>query len=153
MAGSARIAVVVAVLSFLHFALRPAFTDWSTGPNLLVCGLLLSARHVRPAAAAGIGFALGLLEDAVAVSYFGFSTIAFTLLGYAGSRTRDLFLGDEPFFVGAYVFAGTWLVEVATQLLPGRGEPVAMIVFAHAPLVALITALVGYVVRPALTRP
>jgi rod shape-determining protein MreD len=140
---------VVAVLVFLHFALRPIFTGWFASPNLLVCAVLLSARGVRPGTAAALGFGLGLLEDAVAVTYFGLSTAMLTVLGYIGSRTRDLFLGEEPLFVGAYLFVGTWLVELV-QAIPGGGAAFVHNALLRGPLSALMTAVVGYVALPVL---
>lgn len=140
---------VVVVLVFLHFALRPIFTTWFASPNLLVCAVLLSARGVRPGTAAALGFGLGLLEDAVAVTYFGLSTAMLTLLGYAASRTRDLFLGEEPLFMGAYLFAGTWVFEIV-QAIPGGGSVFVHNALLRGPVSALLTAVVGYGVFPLL---
>ncbi len=94
------LAVTVLVLAFLHFALAPLFDSWYFSPNLLVCAVLIAARELRPGAAAGVGFVLGLLEDSMAVSYFGLATILLTLIGFVGSLTRDLFLGEERLFMG-----------------------------------------------------
>ena len=52
----AGVILIVLVLAFLHFLLAPIFDSWFVSPNLLVCAVLVSARQVRPAGAAAIGF-------------------------------------------------------------------------------------------------
>ncbi len=138
----------ILVLTYLHFALQPLFDAWFAAPNLLVCGLLVAARQLRPGAATAVGFLLGLLEDAMAVSHFGLATLIFVLIAYGGSRTRDLFVGEEVLFIGTYLFVGTWFYETVSYLLLGAaGNPVAH-VFVRAPLDALATGAVGYLVLP-----
>ncbi len=140
--------VTVLVLAFLYFALTPFFDSWYFSPNLLVCAVLIAARQMRPGAAAAIGFALGLLEDSMAVSYFGLATILLTLIGFIGSLTRDLFLGEERLFMGTYLFMGTWLYEAASYLLMGAaGDPLSYLLV-KAPLDAVATGIVGYLTVP-----
>jgi rod shape-determining protein MreD len=142
------LAFTVLVLTFLHFALDPLFDSWYFSPNLLVCAVLISARELRPGAAAMVGFALGLLEDAMAVSYFGMATLLLVLIAFLGSLTRDLFLGEERLFMGTYLFVGTWVYETASYLLMGAGgDPVAFILL-KAPLDAVATGAVGYLALP-----
>jgi rod shape-determining protein MreD len=140
--------VAVLVLTFLHFALRPVFDSWVAAPNLLVCAVLVAARELRPGNAAVVGFALGLLEDAMAVSFFGLATVLLVLLGYLGSMTRDFFLGEERLFMGTYLFVGTWVYGVASYLLMGGGGDAASYIFLQAPLDALATGIVGYLALP-----
>jgi rod shape-determining protein MreD len=139
---------VVLALGFLHFALRPAFDTWFAHPNLLVCAALVSARRLRPGAATGVGFALGLLEDAMAVSHFGLATVLLVVLSYLGSRTRDLFMGAEPLFMGSYLAAGTFVYSTASYLLVGSGGDALAYLFVKAPLGALATGAIGYVTLP-----
>jgi rod shape-determining protein MreD len=143
-----RLALTVLVLTFLHFALDPLFDSWYFSPNLLVCAVLISARELRPGAAATVGFALGLLEDAMAVSYFGTATLLLVLIAFLGSLTRDLFLGEERLFMGTYLFAGTWVYEAASYLLMGAGGDPVTFLFLRAPLDAVATGAVGYLALP-----
>ncbi len=140
--------VAVAILAFLHFALGPVFDSWYANPNLLLCAVLIAARQLRPGAAAGVGFVLGVLEDSMAVSHFGLATLMLVIIAYLGSRTRDLFLGEELLFMGTYLFVGTWLFEAASYLLLGAsGEPLSFLLL-RAPLDGLATGLVGYLTLP-----
>lgn len=147
MGGGARLAAGVAVLAFLHFALRPVFNEWFASPNLLVAALLIGARQVRPGYGAVLGFLLGLFEDAMAVSYFGMSMALLALLGYLGSRTRDLFLGEELAFMGAYLLCGTWIYEAVLHLVQG-GNGLLMDLLVRAPAAALLTAVIGHLLLP-----
>jgi rod shape-determining protein MreD len=140
--------VVVLALAFLHFALSPVFDSWYASPNLLLCAILVASRQLRPGAAAFIGFSLGLLEDAMAVSYFGLATLTLTLLAYLGSLTRDLFLGEEPLFIGTFLFVGTWLYEVVSFLVLGAGGDALSFILLRAPLDGLATGAAGYLVLP-----
>lgn len=142
------IAVTLLVLTFLHFALSPTFASWYVSPNLLLCAVLVSARQLRPGAAAAVGFLLGLMEDAMAVSYFGLATIFLVVMAYAGSRTRDLFVGEELLFTGTYLFVGTWLYETVSYALTGGGSGLLFFAAVRAPLDALATGAVGYLALP-----
>ncbi len=140
--------IVVLVLSFLHFGLSPVFASWYVSPNLLVCAVLVAARELRPGTAAALGFVLGVLEDALAVSYFGVATLLFVVIAYLGSMTRDLFLGEEPLFMGTYLFVGTWLYEASYLIMGAEGDPLSYLAI-RAPLSALATGVVGYMALPA----
>jgi rod shape-determining protein MreD len=144
------LAASVAVLTFLHFALRPVFDSWFASPNLLVCAVLLSARQLRPGAAAGLGFVLGFLEDAMAVSFFGLATLLLVLIAFVASQTRELFVGEEPLFMGTYLFVGTWLYETVSYLLMGASGGSLSFILLRAPLDALATGAVGYLTLPLL---
>ncbi len=138
----------VAVLAFLHFTLRPVFDHWFASPNLLVCGALLAARGLKPGTAVALGFTLGLLEDSVAVSYFGLATLLLVLLTYLGSRTRDLFLGEERLFIGTYLAVGTCLYEIASYLLMGGGGNALTYILVQVPLDGVATGVLGYLTIP-----
>jgi len=142
------LAVTLLVLAFTHFALAPLFDSWYFSPNLLVCAVLIAGRELRPGAAAAVGFVLGLLEDSMAVSYFGLATILLTLIGFLGSLTRDLFLGEERLFMGTYLFVGTWVYEAASYLLMGAAGDPASYLLLQAPLDAIATGIVGYLTVP-----
>jgi rod shape-determining protein MreD len=135
-------------LGFLYFSLGPVWESWFVSPNLLVCAVLVLARQLRPGTAAGVGFGLGLLEDSMAVSHFGLATLLLVLFAYAGSRTRDLFVGEETLFMGTYLFAGTWLYETISFAFAGTGSDLLLFALTRAPLDALATGAVGYLVLP-----
>ncbi len=125
----------------LHFALRPLWVSWPAAPDFLVCGLLLAARHLRAGTASALGFALGLLEDSLAVARFGVGSLVFTAVAFLGSRSRDVFLGDEPLFIAAYLFVGKWAVDIAIGL---TGTPSWTGLLMWAPVSAAATAVVGW---------
>jgi rod shape-determining protein MreD len=131
----AGVILMILLLAFLHFLLGPLFDSWFFSPNLLVCGVLLAARQIRPAGAASLGFVMGLIEDAMVVSHFGLAALLLLLLGYLGSLTRDLFVGEELLFMGTYLFVGTWLYEAAAFLAIGGNS--LMFVFLQAPLLVI----------------
>jgi rod shape-determining protein MreD len=139
------------LLAVLHFALGPLFDLWIAKPNLLLCAALLAARQLRPTPAVIVGFVLGLLQDAMAVSHFGLATILLVVITYLASQTRDLFLGEEPLFIGTYLVVGTWLYETIGYLLIGAGAHPISYLLLQVPLDSLATAAVGYLVLP-LTR-
>jgi rod shape-determining protein MreD len=143
-----RLLILVAVLATLHFVLGPLLEPWFVKPNLLLCALLIAARYVRPAGAAALGLALGILEDAMAVSHFGMTTLVLVVIGYAASQMRDLFLGEEPLFVGTYLLIGTWLYETLSFLLMGAAGNAVSYLLVRIPLDGLITAALGYAVLP-----
>jgi rod shape-determining protein MreD len=103
---------ILILLPVLHFLLHVGFGMGRGAPDLLAVGLLLLAREVRSGAAAGIGFGLGLLEDAFSLLAFGANSLACTLLAIVGSRSRELFLGESLLFLVSYLFLGTWLRAV-----------------------------------------
>ena len=135
-----------AALTFLHFAFRPVLEAWPAGPNLLVCAVLLASLRVRPGVAAAVGFFLGLLEDAMAVTNFGVAATILLAIGFLGSRVKDQFVGEEPLFMGTYIFLGTWLFQVVTYLLTGSGGRALRYMLLESPLDALATTVVGYLI-------
>ncbi|MBI4545548.1 MAG: hypothetical protein HY703_10155 [Gemmatimonadetes bacterium] len=111
--------VLIAVLVVGHFTLYLALGLGAAGPDLLTVALLLGARRLRGATAAGLGLALGVLEDALSLQGFGAAAIALTLVGYLGARSRDLFVGDSLLFLGFYLFVGKWLHDAVYDLFAG----------------------------------
>lgn len=144
----AGLAITVVMLAFLHFIIAPAMESWFARPNLLLCAVLITALRLSPGISAGIGFLLGLLEDAMAVSHFGLATISLVVLAYVGSQARAVFLGEEPLFMGTYLFLGTWLYEAVTYLIVGGGGDALSFVLLRAPLDGFATGAVGYLTLP-----
>jgi rod shape-determining protein MreD len=135
---------VAALLPILHFFFHVGL-GWQWAPDLLSVGLLLAAREFRMGQAAGVGFALGLLEDAFSILSFGANTLALTVVGILGSRSRDLFVGETFGFMISYLAIGTWL-RIAIHWLAagdGRGGDVATLLLIRAPLEGLYAAGVG----------
>jgi rod shape-determining protein MreD len=133
----------IAGLVVLHFFLHLTLGLGIRAPDLLVVAVLLGARPLPGGGAAALGFGLGLLEDAVSISAFGATAATLTIVGYLGSRSRDLLVGDSLFFVGVYVFLGKWLQEAlyyAVAVAVRRGEPVEALLV-QAPLLALYAAV------------
>ena len=148
MRSSWRVWATVVVLALLHFLLHLGFGLGNVAPDLLTISLLLAAREVRMGTAAGIGFAFGLLLDSFSLLAFGTNTVAMTLLGAAGARTRDVFVGDSFFFVVSYLFLGKWVKDLLYWVLVGEGirEPFVQAVLVGSSLNALYAAAVGVVV-------
>lgn len=139
--------VFIGALVVVHFGLHLSLGIESMAPDLLTIAVLLAAREVASGPAAGIGFALGLLEDAVSLGAFGASAVAQTIVGYVGAISRDLFVGDSAMFLGIYLFLGAWIQDALYFSLAGgvrRGEPVEALLVT-APLEALYAAVAGLV--------
>ena len=116
-----RVSAVVVVLAALHFLLHVGFGLGVVAPDLLTVALLVGVREVHVGWGAGIGLALGLLEDAFAVLGFGASTVAMTLVGVAGARSRTLFVGDSFVFLVSYLFVGKWSRDLVYWIAVGEG--------------------------------
>lgn len=111
----------VVALVVLHFVLQQGLGLGYLAPNLLVIALLLAARRLRPGTAAGLGFALGLLEGSANDYVFGSASLALVVLGYLGSRSREWLAGDDPLTLVAYFFAGTLLYHLLLYVLLAIG--------------------------------
>jgi rod shape-determining protein MreD len=128
--------ILVVVLIGLYFFLHLALGLGSVVPDLLTIALLLAARHMKAPTAAAAGLLLGLLRDSLSLVAFGADSITLTLLGYLGSRSRDLFVGDSLIFMGLYLTAGKLLHDLVFYLItgPASGGGVVQLV-AELPLV------------------
>ena len=112
-----RFALFIAGLVVLHFVLRVGLGLGVLAPDLLVIALLLAARRMRPGGAAGLGFVLGVLEGSANPTVFGAASLALSIVGYLGSRSREWLAGDDPVTMVAYFFVGTLLYEALLYLL------------------------------------
>lgn len=139
------VVVGAVALILLHFVLHVGFGFGSGAPDFATLGLLIAARELRMGTAAGAGFAIGLLEDALNDLAFGASTIAMTAVGIAGSRSRDLFVGDSFTFVVIYLFAGKWLRDLVQWIATAAEfrEPFERAMLVDSSLAALYLVLVG----------
>lgn len=137
----------IAVLVVAHFALHLGLGIGSRAPDLLTVAVLLAARQASGGAAAGVGFVLGLLEDAVAMGGFGAGAATQTVVGYLGARSRDLFVGDSALFLALYLFLGSWLQDALYYGLAPvsrRGGAVHALLL-QAPMAAAYAAVAGTV--------
>jgi rod shape-determining protein MreD len=142
--------VFIALLVILHFVLHLALGYGPVAPDLLTVAVLLSARRLSGAGAAVLGFGLGLIQDSLSLIAFGREALTYTLLGFIGARSRDLFVGDSLLFVGVYLFIGKWLHDIVYFLLPKagtepRGDALGRLAI-QAPVGAVYCAVVGIAV-------
>ena len=112
-----RFALFIAGLVVLHFVLRVGLGLGVLAPDLLVVALLLASRRLRPGGAAGLGFLLGVLEGSANPTVFGAASLALSVVGYLGSRSREWLAGDDPVTMVAYFFVGTLLYEALLYVL------------------------------------
>jgi len=137
------VTALIVILVVLHFVLRIGLGLGAFVPDLLIIAVLIAAREMRPASAALLGLLLGLLEGAAIPYALGPSALALTLLGYLGSRSRELFSDENPIFYLIYLFLGKWLYDgilyVVTGLQPGMGSQLLLL----SPLAAFYAALIG----------
>lgn len=139
---------LVPLLAVLHFFLHTGLGLGRGVPDFLTLSLLLGARELRMGGGAGLGFLFGLLRDSFSAFSFGVFTIALTLVGVLGAKTRDLFVGDSLRFFFAYLAAGKLFLELAVWVLAGetaRGTFVR-VVLVEGSLAALYVAVVGILI-------
>jgi rod shape-determining protein MreD len=137
--------ILVPLLVVLHFLVHLGLGIGRGAPDLLTLALLLAVRETGMGWAACLGFCFGLLEDSFSGLAFGANTLAMTLIGIVGSRTRDLFVGDSLLFFFFYLAVGKWLrdlVQWVATLEAGR-EPFLNTVLLDGSLAALYVAVVG----------
>lgn len=136
---------VALLLPILHFLLHVGFGLGARAPDLLTVGLLVLARELRVGAAAGVGFAFGLLEDAFSILAFGANAVVLTVIGVLGARSRDLFMGESLVFLASYLALGTWMRFALHGMLAGeevRGD-LSRLLVVEAPLAAVYASGVG----------
>lgn len=134
-----------ALLMVLHFVLHVGLGLGPVVPDLATLGLLTMAREIRMGTSAATGFLLGLLVDSLSTLAFGASTMALTVVGALGSRTRDLFVGESLTFVGAYLFVGKWGRDLIQWVMtsPELREPIQRSLLVDSTVASAYVALVG----------
>lgn len=139
--------LLAVVLVLLHLSLRVGLGIGAGAPDFMLLALLIVARELPLAAATGVGLVLGLLEDALAVLSFGATGLTFALIGAFGAATRDLFLGDSPWFGFSYVFLGKLARDALHWVFvgPGLREPFLRSVVLEGGIAAAYVAAVGVV--------
>ncbi len=139
------VVLLTLVLVVLHLTLHIGFGLGGGAPDLLTLGLLIAAREMGMGGAALLGIVLGLLEDALSPLSFGANAAAMAVVGAIGAGTRDLFVGDSPWFGISYLFLGKWLRDTLHWALVGQElrEPFTRAVLLDGSLAALYLTVVG----------
>ena len=144
-----RLFLLCTALIVMHLLLHVALALGPVAPDLLVVALLLGCRALGSAGGAALGFVLGLLEDAFAVTSFGSNVFALTVVGALGARTRDFFVGDSIPFLAVFFMLGKWsrdmLAWVASD--PAARPPLNDLALVESPLLGLYAAAAGVFVR------
>ena len=143
-----RIWGVVGSLIVLHFGLHVSLGLGGRAPDLLVVALLIAATELDIGRGAGLGFLLGLLDDAFSVLAFGANTLALTVVGMGGARTRNLFVGDSLVFMTSYLVLGKWMRDLLHWVAVGEGLRGSFVdtMLIQSPISAAYAGLVGLVV-------
>lgn len=147
------ILAVILGLVALQFTLRPIL-DWRAGVDFLVIAMLVVSVRVRPGIAAFVGFALGLVADALTPEAFGAGALAGTLVGYGASRLKSSFFVDNVRLNVVFVFVGKVAFDVVFLLAERRLRGIELLsqLIVWTPAAAIVTAAVGLIVL-ALVRP
>lgn len=148
-----RALIAFAILVLLHFTLRPLL-GWHAEMDFLIIALLLAAVRVRPGTAAVIGFAMGLVSDALTPAAFGSGALAMSGIGYAASWLKAAFFADNLALNGFFFFLGKWVFDVVYLMSERRvqGTALVMDLLVWSPLAAAATAGAG-VLLLVLLRP
>lgn len=136
--------IFVGALVVLYFLLHLGF-GVERMPDLLTVAVLFAARRLSGAGAAAVGLLIGVLHDSLALTAFGIGAVVKAVIGFAGARSRDLFVGDSFIFMAAYLFLGKWLHDVLFGLIArdlARGSFVTRLLV-DAPINAAYAALAG----------
>ncbi len=104
-----RIVVLTVGLILLHLMLHVALGFGKTAPDFFVVALLLASRSMNVRSAGALGMLLGLVEDAYSMTTFGSNVLTMTMLGIAGAKSRDLFVGDSKSFLVTFFLLGAWV--------------------------------------------
>ncbi len=153
--GTARALVTFIILVLLHYTLRPLL-GWRAPMDFLLLALLLASIRVRPAAAAQIGLAMGLVADSLTPESLGAAAIAMTIVGYLAAWFRAVFFADNLALNGFFFFLGKWTFDIIYFLVEQRlgGIELLQQLLLWSPLSAAATAVAGVllllVMRPML---
>ncbi|NNF28432.1 MAG: hypothetical protein HKN73_14505 [Gemmatimonadetes bacterium] len=139
---------VLFLLVLAHLLLHVGMGFGRGAPDLFLVATLVAGRLTHVGVAAGLGFALGLMEDAFSVLSFGSNAFALAVTGIAAARSRDLFVGDSTLFLFSYFFIGKWARDVLSWLVSNSTVRDGFVehLMVSAPLAGAYAALVGIVV-------
>src|SRR5688572_30351977 len=144
--GTLRAVVTFVILVLLHYTLRPLL-GWRAPMDFLLLALLLASIRVRPAVAALIGLALGLVADSLTPESLGAGAIAMTVVGYVASWLKAVFFADNIALNAFFFFLGKWAFDIIYFLAERRVGGIELVqqLILWSPLSAAVTALAGVV--------
>lgn len=136
-----RLSALAAVggLAILHLLLHPLLAEWPAAPHLIAGAVLVAGIRMRPGAAAGVGFALGLLEEAMVLAGPGPLAAVYAATGYLSARSWTLLFTDTRPFLPVYIVLGGWILIVANTWVTSTDLTWSFILLS-APAAALLTA-------------
>ena len=139
--------ILVPALVVIHLFLHLALGIGRGAPDLMTVALLLAAREWRMGGGGALGFFFGLLEDSFSVLAFGANTLALTVVGVLGARTRDLFVGESALFFFSYLSVGKILRDLIHWVAAGEGvrEPFLSAIVVDSTVAAIYGAVVGLI--------
>src|SRR5688500_19137996 len=117
--GTLRAVVTFVILVLLHYTLRPLL-GWRAPMDFLLLALLLASIRVRPAVAALIGLALGLVADSLTPESLGAGAIAMTVVGYVASWLKAVFFADNIALNAFFFFLGKWMFDLICFVVEQR---------------------------------
>jgi rod shape-determining protein MreD len=136
-----QLVLVLLLLLFLQFYIRPRLWNARVSPDFLLIGLMLFAMRSGAGVAAFAGFLVGLIEDTLTPARFGAAALAHTLVGYLASCGRALFFADNILVNAAFVAAGLWVRDLVVLLASGTDHRQLLLELTfYSPIQALTTA-------------
>ncbi len=144
--GTVRAVVTFVILVLLHYTLRPLL-GWRAPMDFLVLALLLASIRVRPAVAALIGLAVGLVADSLTPESLGAAAIAMTIVGYIASWLKAVFFADNLALNAFFFFLGKWTFDVIYFVVERRVGGIELVqqLLLWSPLSAAATAIAGVI--------
>jgi rod shape-determining protein MreD len=144
--GTLRAVVTFVILVLLHYTLRPLL-GWRAPMDFLLIALLLASIRVRPAIAALIGLAMGIVADSLTPESLGAAAVAMTIIGYLASWLKAVFFADNIALNAFFFFLGKWVFDVIYFVVEGRigGIELLQQLLLWSPLSAAATAVAGII--------
>jgi rod shape-determining protein MreD len=115
--------------------------------DFLLIALLLASIRVRPATAALIGLAMGIVADSLTPESLGAGAVAMTIIGYLASWLKAVFFADNIALNAFFFFLGKWVFDVIYFVVEGRigGIELLQQLLLWSPLSAAATAIAGII--------
>jgi rod shape-determining protein MreD len=144
--GAVRALVTFLILVLLHYTLRPLL-GWRAPMDFLLLALLLASIRVRPAIAALIGLAMGLVADSLTPEALGAGAVAMTVVGYLASWLKAVFFADNLALNAFFFFLGKWVFDLIYFVVEQRlgGIELVQQLLLWSPLSAAATAAAGII--------
>jgi rod shape-determining protein MreD len=144
--GTVRAVITFLILVLLHYTLRPLL-GWRAPMDFLLLALLLASIRVRPAIAALIGLAMGLVADSLTPEALGAGAVAMTVVGYLASWLKAVFFADNLALNAFFFFLGKWVFDLIYFVVEQRlgGIELVQQLLLWSPLSAAATAAAGII--------